>query len=105
MLYLVDTVDVETGDADTYLGVVESDVVPVMVEAGAAFEHCRRTSGAIGQPVSVQITWSFADLARWNTVRKNLVLDPRWYASAERLRTMRIGGTRRFYEKTSPDHR
>ncbi|HAM03266.1 MAG TPA: hypothetical protein DCQ30_13735 [Acidimicrobiaceae bacterium] len=103
MLYLVDTVEVEPAGADAYLAVVETEMAPVMVEAGGTLEHCRRTRGDIGQPVSVQTTWSFADVADWNVVRKNLVLDPRWYACAERLRAMRRSGTRRFYEEPSPD--
>jgi hypothetical protein len=103
MLYMVDTVEVEPKDADAYLAMIHTEMVPVMLEAGGTLEHSRRTAGAIGQPVSVQITWSYADLSSWNTVRKNLVLDPRWYACAEKLRSMRTGGTRRFYEETPPE--
>jgi len=103
MLYMVDTVEVEPADADVYLAIVQTEMAPVMLEAGGTLEHARRTAKAIGQPVSVHITWSFADLPSWNTIRKNLVLDPRWYACAERLRSMRTGGTRRFYEEAAPE--
>lgn len=101
MLYMVDVVDVEPDKADAYISVFQGDMVPVLERAGATFVHCMRTRGDIGQPVSVHTTWSFPDLAAWNVVRKNLVLDPEWYACAERLRTMRDGGTRRFYESTA----
>jgi hypothetical protein len=47
--------------------------------------------------VDVQVVWSFDDHEQWNVVRKNLVLDPRWYEYAGRIAALRTGGTRRFY--------
>jgi hypothetical protein len=45
----------------------------------------------------VQTVFSCPGFEAWNVIRRNLVLDPRWYACAERLRALGRGGTRRFY--------
>lgn len=97
MLYLVDTVTVKASDAERYLRLVHERVRPSMVEAGASLEHCRRTDGDLGEPVEIQVTWSCADNEAWNVIRRNLVLDPRWYEAAAALAAMRLHGTRRFY--------
>jgi hypothetical protein len=102
MLYMIDTIDVEPSGADAYISLVETELRPIMEEAGAVLEYCRRSDDGIGEPVSVQTSWLLSDLSNWNVVRKNLVLDPRWYACAERLRTIRMAGTRRFYQDTLP---
>lgn len=97
MMYLVDTVVVETGRADEYLEVLRQRVVPTMTEAGAALAYCRSTSADVGQPVEIQLAWTFADNVAWNEIRRNLVLDPRYYAYAALLAPLRRSGTRRFY--------
>jgi hypothetical protein len=105
MIYLVDTVEVDPADVVTYAAKVESEMAPVMERAGATFEHCRTTEADLGLPVTVQTTWSFADLPAWNVIRRNLVLDPEWYALAEvlaDLRRSRPAGTRRFYRTAPP---
>lgn len=102
MLYMVDTVDVEPARAGDYVEALQTEMAPIYERAGATFEQCLSTRGDIGQPVSVLVTWSVPDVAAWNVVRKNLVLDAEWYACAERLRSIRIGGKRRFYEEIAP---
>ena len=48
-----------------------------MTDAGASFVSCATTSSEIGEPVCIQVTWSFDDHVHWDEIRKNLVLDPR----------------------------
>ena len=98
MLYRVDTVELDPANAEEYGHVVEGEMVPLMDEAGAVFEGCLRTARGLGGPVSVQTTWSCAGFEEWNVIRRNLVLDPRWYACAEHLNGLCLGGTRRFYQ-------
>jgi hypothetical protein len=101
VIYLVDTVEVDSADATRYVDTVESEMAPLMEEAGATFEHCRSSSAELGEPVTVQTTWSFTGLPAWNAIRRDLVLDPRWYACAEVLAGLRRSGTRRFFPTAS----
>jgi hypothetical protein len=94
---MVDTVEVAPAQLASYLDVVHLEGLPVMTDAGALFVSCATTSAEIGGRVDVQVVWSFDDHDQWNVIRRNLVLDPRWYEYAARLATLRIGGTRRFY--------
>ncbi len=96
-MFLVDTVALSPERVDEYLGVLRSKVLPVMAEAGAALEYCRTTSAELGEPVEVQVAWSFADNRAWNDIRRTLVLDPRYYEYAAQLADLRLGGTRRFH--------
>lgn len=97
MLHRVDTVELEAEVVDEYCRVVDDELAPLVEEAGATFEGCRRTTEGLGEPVWVQTVWSCPDFEAWNVIRRNLVLDPRWYACAERLHGMIRGGSRRFY--------
>jgi hypothetical protein len=97
MPYLIDTIAVDSRSLAPYLEAVEHLGVPVMTDAGAAFVSCATTSPAIGEPVDIQIVWAFDDHDQWNLIRKNMVLDPRWYLYADRVASLRITGTRRFY--------
>jgi hypothetical protein len=96
VLFLVDTVTVETDRLELYLDLVRARAVPIMTGAGATFCYLRSSNPGLGEPVEVQVAWSVADNAGWNEVRKNLVLDPRWYELALELAQVRVGGTRRF---------
>ena len=78
-MHLVDTVDVDADNLGEYLRVVEELGVPVMTHAGAGFVSCATTEAGLGEPVTVQVTWAFADHERWNEIRRDLVLDPRWH--------------------------
>jgi len=101
MPYVVDTIEVEPDVVARYLEAVEQLGVPVMTDAGARFVSCATTAADIGEIVDVQIVWAFDDHAQWNVIRKNMVLDPRWYEYSERVASLRIGGTRRvFYDAT-----
>jgi hypothetical protein len=101
MAYVVDTAHVEPADADEYLRIVETECVPVMTDAGAGFVSCWSTSGELGEEVSIKTIWSFADHVEWNEIRKNMVLDPRWYGYSEKIDRLRTGGTRRFFYPAS----
>lgn len=101
-LYLVDVVQVGEHDATAYLRALEEDGVPVMTAAGAALESCRSTYGGLGTDVDIEVVWRFHDLAHWNVIRRNLVLDPRWYAWAQRAASLRHGGTRRIMADSGP---
>jgi hypothetical protein len=97
MPYVVDTIEVEPGVLAQYLEIVEHLGVRVMTDAGACFVSCAATSSDMGENVNVQIVWSFDDHDQWNVIRKNMVLDPRWYEYAQRMAHLRRGGTRRVY--------
>lgn len=96
VVYLVDTVAVAPHDVDEYVRTIFSEVVPVMQQAGAVFEHCRTTSSDFDRPVDIEVAWSFDDNEAWNDIRRNLVLDPRWHHCADVLGRLRSSGTRRF---------
>jgi len=99
-VYLVDTIEVAADRLEAYLELVETVGVPVMTEAGARLDRCTATSVALGEPVEIQIVWSFDDHGQWNEIRKNMVLDPRWYEYGRRGASLRTGGTRRFHYPT-----
>ena len=98
MLHIVDTIEVAPDDVDAYVDVVHDLGVPVMADAGASLVSCATTPVGIGDPVCVQVVWAVEDgFDRWNEVRRDLVLDPRWYAYGARAAALRQGGTRRFF--------
>ena len=97
MVYMVDTVEVDAQDADEYLRIVETAGVPVMKEAGARFVSCWSTSKELGEPVNIKTIWAFDDHVEWNEIRKNMVLDPRWFGFSDQISKLWTGGTRRFY--------
>jgi hypothetical protein len=100
MIQLVDTVEVETGLVDEYLDTVRGAGMAVMTDAGASFVSCATTSSQVGERVHIQVVWAFDDFEQWNDIRRNMVLDPRWYEYAQRVALLRVGGTRRFYTPT-----
>jgi hypothetical protein len=97
VVYLVDTVEVVPEKADEYLGIVETMGVPVMQEAGARFISCWGTSKELGEAVNIKTIWAFEDHVEWNEIRKNMVLNPRWYEYSARISALWKEGTRRFY--------
>jgi NIPSNAP len=101
MPYLIDTIEVEPRSLAHYLDVVHQLGVPVMTDAGATFVSCATTAADFGENVDIQIVWAFSDHAQWNVIRRNMVLDPRWYEYAGRVATLRKAGTRRFYYPVS----
>lgn len=100
MAYVVDTVQVEPADVETYLQVVETCGIAIMEEAGARFVSCWTTARDIGELVEVLTAWTFENHEHWNEIRRNLVLDPRWFDYSTRLSELWKGGTRRFYYAT-----
>lgn len=101
MVYVVDTVEVEPEDADEYVGLVAGKGVPVMTEAGARFVSCWATSPELGERVTVKTIWSCEDHVEWNVIRKNMVLDPRWYEFSSEISRLWKGGNRRFFYPAS----
>jgi hypothetical protein len=99
MPYVVDTIAVVPAAVAPYLEAVERLAVPVMTGAGATFVSCATTAPDIGEDVDIQIVWAFDDYAHWNVIRKNMVLDGRWYEYAQRVAPLRTGGSRRFYDR------
>lgn len=95
-LFLVDLVQVGERDAEAYLRSFEQDGIPVMRAAGASLESYRSTQAGLGTDVDVEVVWRCHDFAHWNVIRRNLVLDPRWYVWAHRAAELRRSGTRRF---------
>ena len=100
-MHLVDTLEVRPEHVDDYLDLVRTVGMAVMTDAGATFVSCATTSREIGEPVHVQVVWAFEDHVQWNEIRRNLVLDPRWYEYGARGAALRVGGTRRFYTPAS----
>ena len=101
MPYVVDTIELEPRYVALFLEVVEHLGVPVMTDAGASFVSCATTSADLGENVDIQIVWAFDDHAQWNVIRRNMVLDPRWYEYARQGAALRTGGTRRFFYPVS----
>lgn len=97
MVHLVDTVEVDPDRVDRYLEVVRTMAVPVMTDAGASFVSCATTPDDMGEAVTVQTVWGFEDFRQWNDIRKQLVLDPRWYEYGTSAAALRRGGSRRFF--------
>jgi len=97
MTFLVDTVRVDPAHADEYLNLVDGVGVPIMRDAGASLVSCCSTSQELGEDVEVLVVWSVGDHVRWNEIRKNLVLDPRWHRYGREAARLRSGGTRRFH--------
>ena len=79
----------------------------VMTDAGATFVSCATTSGAIGEPVHIQVVWAFDDHVQWDEIRKNLVLDPRYheYGAAVAALRGRAAARRRFFTPRAPTRR
>ena len=105
MSFLVDVIQIEPAHADEYLRLVRDLGVPVMTAAGAALVACWSTARDHGEDVDVLVAWSIGDAARWNEIRKNLVLDPRWHRYGREVARLRRGGTRRIHHAAdfSPD--
>jgi len=101
MPYVIDTIEVDPRFVVAYLETVELLGVPLMTDAGASLVSCATTSLDFAESVDVQIVWAFHDHAHWNVIRKNMVLDRRWYEYAERVAALRTRGTRRFYYPVS----
>ena len=97
MVYVVDTVQVDAENADEYLRIVETMGVPVMQEAGARFISCWGSSKDLGEPVNIKTIWACDDHVEWNEIRKNMVLNPRWFEYSDRISALWTGGSRRFY--------
>ncbi len=104
-LFLVDVVQVGERDAEAYLQALDEDGIPVMTAAGATLESCRSTHAGLGTDVDIEVVWRVHDFADWNLIRRNLVLDPRWYVWARRASGLRRGGTRRMMADVSLDQR
>jgi hypothetical protein len=97
MPYVIDTIEVEPAHVTQYLEAVQHLGVPVMTDAGAIFVSCATTSSDIGENVAVQIVWGFENHEDWNLIRRNMVLDRRWYEYGRKISALRLGGTRRIY--------
>ena len=96
MVYLVDTSFVDRAQLREFTRLLEHDAFPRMRSAGATLEQYRSTSPVVGEPIEIEVTWSFPTLAVWNEIRRALVLDPGYYACAEAMAALRTGGRRRF---------
>ena len=92
MLHLVDTVEVEPGRVEEYLSVLTGMGMAVMTDAGASFVSCATTSGVIGEPVHLQVVWAVDSHERWNEIRRDLVLDPRYHEYGSAVAAIRRGG-------------
>ena len=101
MVHLVDTVEVERHHVAAYLEVVRTMGMAVMTDAGASFVSCATTSSEIGEDVFIQVVWAVGDHERWNEIRRDLVLDPRFHEYGSTLAALRAGGTRRFFTTAS----
>ena len=97
MLYIVDTVRTAPDAADAYLDLVRDSAVAIMRDAGAALAWCSSTARDLGEEVDIVIAWQVFDHARWNEIRRKLVLDPRWHRYGREAARLRLRGRRRFH--------
>ncbi len=102
MVHLVDTVEVEPEHVAAYLEVLRSLGTAIMTDAGASLVSCATTSGEIGEHVFIQVVWAVGDHERWNEIRRDLVLDPRFHEYGATVAALRVGGTRRFFTAVAP---
>lgn len=105
MLYVVDSVRVAPGDADAYLALVRDVALPIMTAAGATLAWCTSTAPDLGEDVEVVVAWAAGDHARWNEIRRALVLDPSWHRYGAAAARLRRDGTRRFHQISSEGSR
>ncbi len=105
MLSRVDTVEVDEDDVAEYLRILQVEMVPIMEAAGAGSGGILQGVKDLGTPVTVQCVWTCEGFVAWNQIRRNLVLDPDWYACAEKLNRIRGSGLRRFYGAADPPQR
>ena len=97
MVHLVDPVEVEPRHVAAYLEVVGSLGLEIMTDAGASLVSCATTSSEIGEHVFIQVVWAVGDHERWNEIRRDLVLDPRFHEYGATIAALRVGGVRRFF--------
>jgi len=95
-VHLVDQHVVPPGSVAKLVQLVREHGVPLMETAGASFVSCEQAPD-LGDDIEVLTTWSCADFAEWNGIRRNLMFAPRYHAYSAELAALRRGGTRRFY--------
>jgi hypothetical protein len=93
---LVDVHRVAPADVDELVTLVREQVVPTMEAAGTTFVACEFAPD-LGDDTEVLTMWSCAGFVEWNTIRRNLMFDPRYHAYSAVLARLRRGGSRRFY--------
>ena len=96
-IHIVDTLSVDPVNRIKLLKLLREEGIPVMQNAGLELVGCYSTSPDLGEEVLIQVTWKVDDHAAFNQLRVKFVLDPDWWAYAEKLAGLRTGGTRRFF--------
>jgi hypothetical protein len=103
-LLVVDTLATLPEGVASLRGLTTSLASEMMRDAGARLMSSVEVDHAVTP--TLEITWSCESYAAWNVIRRNLVLDPRFYRYERRLRPLLVGGTRRFHpswEQSSED--
>jgi len=101
MLYMVDTTVVVAADTDRFLEAFESTFLPAAAERGMRLFACWHTPTSLGEEVDVVAIFRLKDWAHWNELRRKAVLDPAMVEWIEVLRSMRRGGSRKFFSPTA----
>jgi hypothetical protein len=99
-IHIVDTLVVPPARRTALLDLLKAEGIPIMREAGLEFLGCLSTLDNLGEDVLIQVTWRVADHSAFNVIRKNFVLDPRWYPYSAKAQKLWSGGTRRFFYPT-----
>ena len=100
-VYLVEQVEVRTGDADAYLTALEELYLPLVRSLGIELVSTWREPHAVGDHVMVMTTLRLTDWAHWDEARGRLVMDPSLPAWLARKRKLVVRGRRTFYEPTA----
>lgn len=70
--------EVAPGDASEMVRLLETLYDAAALDAGMELASRWQTSAALGEPVTIQSTWSLGDEDRWHEIRALLLRDPRW---------------------------
>ena len=97
MLYMLDTTVVAPADTDRFLTAFESTFLPAARERGVELVACWHTPTALGEDVDVVAIFRLKDWAHWNELRRKAVLDPAMVEWLAVLKSLRRGGSRKFF--------
>jgi hypothetical protein len=101
VIHLVDTVDVQPDDLESYLGTFAHYYLPGATERGMELVGCWHTPTQIGEMVTVIVVFRLESWEQWQRIRNAGVRDPRMAAWVDQRRALMVNGSRRFYEAAS----
>ena len=97
MLYMLDTTVVAAADTEQFLAAFESTFLPAATGRGMELVACWHTPTSLGEDVDVVAIFRLKDWAHWNELRRKAVLDPAMVEWLAVLKSLRRGGSRKFF--------